>query len=32
MSAALEEAVDRAKRVTEYLDGILIFARENHLA
>lgn len=32
MSAALEEAVDRAKRVTEYLDGILIFAQENHLA
>ena len=32
MSTALEEAVDRAKRVTEYLDGILIFARENHLA
>lgn len=32
MSAALEEAVDRAKRVTEYLDGILIFARESHLA
>lgn len=32
MSAALEEAVDRAKRVTEYLDGILISARENHLA
>lgn len=31
MSAALEEAVDRAKRVTEYLDGILNFARENHL-
>lgn len=32
MSAALEEAVDRAKRVTEYLDGILYFAQENHLA
>lgn len=32
MSAALHEAAERAKRVTEYLDGILIFARENHLA
>lgn len=32
MSAALHEAADRAKRVTEYLDGILNFARENHLA
>lgn len=32
MSAALQEAVDRAKRVIKYLDGILIFARESHLA
>lgn len=32
MSAALQEAVDRAKRVMKYLDGIFIFARENHLA
>ncbi len=32
MSAALQEAVDRAKRVMKYLDGILIFARESHLA
>ena len=31
MSAALNEAADRAKRVTEYLNGILHFAQVNHL-
>ena len=31
MSAALKEAADRAKRVTEYLNGIMHFAQLNHL-
>ena len=31
MSAALNEAADRAERVTEYLNGILHFAQVNHL-
>ena len=31
MSAALKEAADRAKRVTEYLNGIMHFAQVNHL-
>ena len=31
MSAALNEAADRAKQVTEYLNGILNFSQANHL-